>query len=82
VHEIIFGVEVKVAGSRLGLHRGRVRGVLDPRSQYDAKSRNTESIGGKAMGYSLIECGTYIEIADTCFEGDDGSYRHGGMDWL
>lgn len=21
---------------------------------------------------------TYIQVADTCFEGDDGSYRHNG----
>lgn len=24
----------------------------------------------------FIRHSTYIEIADTCFEGDDGSYRH------
>lgn len=29
----------------------------------------------RSIGYS-----TYVEIADTCFEGDDGSYRHGEKD--
>lgn len=26
-----------------------------------------------------ISQGTYIEVADTCFEGDDGVYRHDGV---
>jgi hypothetical protein len=29
-----------------------------------------------------VSFNTYIEVADTCFEGDDGSYRHGGWWYL
>jgi hypothetical protein len=79
VHEVIFGVEVNVAGGRLGLHGGRVRRVLVSSCQHASKDFLLLVLGEKGNGSSRIECSTYIEVADTCFEGDDGSYRHGGI---